>query len=201
MILLIRTSPSQVTAETTSNTGRAEHPTVTQKVPQKFFHQMDPDEEEEEERAVTLPPLLLQQQYQLLKEGLGIRKGGWHWFKLSQKCHADLIKGEADAPPPLKKRTISSTASAEKGEETVVPHVNENPQRYPPKCRKQLLQLHQPLPDQHPLMKLCLLIDCLPQVTQLNPHPENVKLIVLPSPAILLDLKALRRQGAPKEVH
>ena len=50
---------------------------------------------------------------------LGIGKGGQCQFKCSQKCHADLIEGETDAPPPLKKRIVSSTASAEKGEESV----------------------------------------------------------------------------------
>ena len=65
---------SQVTAETTSDTGRAEHPTVTQKVPQKFFHQMEPIEEEEEVRVVTLPPLSTSTAVQLLKEGLELEK-------------------------------------------------------------------------------------------------------------------------------
>ena len=68
--------PSQVTAETTSDTGRAEHPRVTQKVPQNFFHQTDPDEEEEEERAVTLPLPSTSTAVPATERGLGIRKSG-----------------------------------------------------------------------------------------------------------------------------
>ena len=118
---------------TTSDTVLEQnYPTVTQlQVPQKIIHGMTrltPIVKSDylmlilkEPLKLLFHPLLLQQQYQLLKEGLELEKVAWCQFKFSQNlnCHADLFKGEADAPSPLKKKTVSSTASTERGEEPV----------------------------------------------------------------------------------
>ena len=106
--------------ETSLDTGRTEHPTVTQKAPHKMFRQVAPVEEEEEEteKAATFPAPTPS-----TRKGPGIGTGSRHQFKYSAKCRTDLPRSKDDTPPPLKKNTISSITAARKNEEsTHAPH-------------------------------------------------------------------------------
>ena len=102
-------------------------PPLPRKHPIKYFKQaeapVEEEEEEEAERAATSPSSHSFNNKTPTGKGPGIGKGSRCQFKYSAKHHTDLPQSKDDAPPPLKKKTISSITSARKNEEsTRAPH-------------------------------------------------------------------------------
>ena len=120
----------------------------------------------------------------------------------SQKHCGDLVKGKTDAPLPPKKRTVSSTASAEKGEEPVYAPHKQKPTKIATKAQKTAASAvstttrPEPSHEALPAYQLLSRYDSTKSLPKKHKTDSPTKSSHTPRPK-----KLLRRQGAPKQVH